>query len=343
MIPQRLSHLFAVALLAGGLASEPGHVPARHVRGMTISCQTWGWEWGSDAFADELDALAELGVNWVAIHPYASIRANGEVAWRELDPENPPEWIARPIREAHARGLSILVIPHLAYWGSPFSWRGEIDFESNEEIARFFDSYERWTVDVARAARGADAFSVGNELERMVRHEARWRSVIAGVRKVTDARLTYAANWSGYADVPFWDALDAVGVQAYFPLSDAEEPTEAQLIAGWEPVLDELRAFSEATGRPIVFTELGYNVSLQAAKEPWAYRQARGPERARAEALQERCLRVALQTMEAERDWLRGAFLWKWFAGRTGRENFLMNRGPIRNQIDAVWGASEGG
>jgi hypothetical protein len=304
---------------------------------MTISCQTWGREWGTDEFAAELDTLAGLGVNWIAIHPYASIRADGTVSWRELDPENPPDWIARPIREAHARGLSILIIPHLAYWGSPFSWRGEIDFEGEEALARFFETYERWIVEVARATRGADALSVGNELERLVRHEARWRQLIAKVRGATDARLTYAANWTAYQTVPFWDALDAVSVQAYFPLSDAEDPTEAQLVAGWKPVLARLRAFSKKTGKPIVFSELGYNASLDAAREPWAYNQERGTERARAEALQGRCLQVALNTIDPEREWLRGAFLWKWFVGRTRGENFLLNRAPLPSAISAAW------
>ena len=35
-------------LLAAMLALPAGD--AQLVRGMTISCQTWGWEWGSDGF-----------------------------------------------------------------------------------------------------------------------------------------------------------------------------------------------------------------------------------------------------------------------------------------------------
>jgi Glycoside Hydrolase Family 113 len=318
-------------------AGRPEVADGAWVRGMTVSCRTWGWEWGTDDFARELDRLAALGVNWVAIHPYASIRADGTVSWRGLDPEAPPEWIARPIREAHARGLSILVIPHLAYWHSPFSWRGAIGFDDPEAVARFFDTYGAWTVAVARAARGADALSVGNELERMVPYEAQWRRLIGRVRAVTDARLTYAANWDGYAAVRFWDALDAIGVQAYFPLSDADDPSEAELAAGWRRVLPGLRELSRRTGKPVVFTELGYNASLAAAREPWGYREERGPGRSRAEALQERCLRVALREIDRERDWLRGAFLWKWFVGGARGENFLLDREPLCAEIREAW------
>ena len=68
-----------------------------------------------------------------------------------------------------------------------------------------------------------------------------------------------------------------------------------------------------------MFTELGYNRSLSAAREPWDYR-VDGLE---AEELQEDLLRVALRAVEAEPA-VVGVFLWKWFpepypAGRNFR------------------------
>src|SRR5262245_45788658 len=111
------------ALLLAAALAHPGNedslpggaADARLVHGQTISFQHGGWEWGSDGFGQELDDLKALGVNWVSIHPYASIRGDGTVGSRRFDPDHPPEWILRPIREAHERGMSILVIPHLAY------------------------------------------------------------------------------------------------------------------------------------------------------------------------------------------------------------------------------------
>jgi hypothetical protein len=140
--------------------------------------------------------------------------------------------------------------------------------------------------------------------------------------------------------VPFWDALDAIGVDAYFPLSDAPDPDEAQLRAGWRRVLGPLRALHERTGKPIVFTELGYNCSLDAARTPWEYAQASPADRARAEALQTRCLTVALEEIGAQSSWLRGAFLWKWFVGPgSGRENFLAKTPAMRAAIASTWAA----
>ena len=328
----------ALALLLASAAPAPAGGPdARVIHGMTISCQSWGWEWGSDGFGAELDELQKLGVNWVSIHPYARIRADGGIESRLTENGAAPEWITRPIREAHARGMSIMVIPHIAYWGSPWSWRGAIEFEKPEERARFFRTYGEFLVAVASAAQGADGFCIGNELDRLVCCEQEWRALIARLRGVTKSKLTYASNWSDYARVPFWDALDAVGVEAYFPLSDKADPSAEELAAGWRARIAELKQVHERTGKPIVFTELGYTVSLAAAKEPWADARVQSEQRAQAEALQQRCLAAALAAIEPEREWLRGAFLWKWFVGATHGNSFHMQSEAMRAVIASVW------
>jgi hypothetical protein len=66
-----------------------------------ISRQTWGWEWGPTA-STELDDLARIGVNWAAIHPYGSIRADGTVGSRRLEGTSSSGSATDP--EAHARG-----------------------------------------------------------------------------------------------------------------------------------------------------------------------------------------------------------------------------------------------
>ena len=333
-----------LSFLVLGLTGWPGPVPGpegdhESVRGITISCQTWGWEWGSDGFGPELDELAALGVNWIAIHPYAGIRGDGRLrpSGGEFQPATPPEWLSRPIAEAEARRMAFLVKPHLAYWGSPFAWRGEIRFDEPAARARFWTEYSDWIVGLARVTGEADAFCVGTELDRMLGDEDEWRALIARVREVTGARLTYAANWDAFENVPFWDALDAIGIQAYFPLSEEREPGEADLRAGWDGVLARLRRMHERTGKPVVFTELGYHASPHVASQPWS--DSRAEDRDRAGQLQQRCLRLALEILDRERSWLRGAFLWKWFVGEPHhRESFLLDTPEIRALIAEAWG-----
>lgn len=331
----------AAGLVALVVAAGPGREPPRTdpllVHGMTISCQTWGREWASPGFADELDDLAALGVNWIAIHPYARVDGDGSVRWRSLEDEGVRAHLTEPLRVARAKGFSVLVKPHLAYWGSPFPWRGAIDFPDGAARARFWREYGAWMEAVAGLTRGADALAVGTELDRLVGDEAEWRGLIERLRRATDAHLTYAANWDAYERVPFWDALDAIGVQGYFPLSTAEAPGDEDLRAGWRAAVEPLRALSRRTGKPVVLTELGYDVSLAAAREPWRDGRVSAAERERAAALQERCLRVALEELERERAWLRGAFLWKWFVGPAPGETFLLDRPGPRDVIARTW------
>ena len=285
-----------------------------------------------------------MGVNWVSIHPYARVRGDGAVGW-SVDPAESPEWLTRPIEEAHRLGMKIMIIPHLAHWGSPFSWKGDIGFDDAASWRRFFDSYEEWILQVASICRDADGFSVGCELDRTTAFESEWRRIIGGVRSRTAAPLTFASNWTDYRRVPFWDALDVIGIQAYFPLvAHDRAPTEREVADAWRRIMSELRAFARSNDRRIVFTELGYDRSTKAAKEPWASSRRRDrsgsePE-ADAELVQLRCLDAALRAIDRD-DVVVGAFLWKWFPGETSRGDFRMSADGPAEVITGRWSVAE--
>ena len=302
-------------------------------RGMTISCQGYGRIWGTDVFAAELDRLKTLGVNSISIHPYARIGGDGAVSWR-WSMDEPPEYLTRPIREARQRGLTIMIKPHLAYWGGPFSWRGEIGFSEPEQRRRFFDQYKRWIVLLARVTRDADLFVLATELKANVFSDSQWRELVAAVRQETSAQLTLAPNWDDFENVSFWGDLDLIGVQGYFPISQKDDPSDDDLRQGWALVIERLKKVQTAHRKPVVFTEFGYNRSMKAAAEPWLYQQDTAEE---AEIFQARCLEVGLNILARERAWLRGAFLWKWFAGPTRRENFILDTPRLREVIVRNW------
>ena len=303
------------------------------INGITVSTHRSGQDWGSDRMADCIQDIQKVGANWISIHPYASIRRNGEVTWRKFEPESPPAYLTRPIREAQARGVKIFIKPHLAYWGSGFSWRGEITFETTEQWDRFFRTYEAWIVAVAAACKAADGFSVGTELDLTIHREAEWRRIIRSVRAVTDAPLTYAANWTDYQKVGFWDALNIIGIQAYFPLTNKKKPTDADLRAGWQRTMETLEHFSVKQERNVVFTELGYNTAFETATEPWDHKSD-GPA---AEPAQLACMRAALRAI-ADHPRVEGAFLWKWFPppSSVGR-NFPLATPGMKKTIADAW------
>ncbi len=307
------------------------------IRGIVISCQTWGREWGTDEMVEAMAEIKALGGNWVQIHPYGGIQRDGTINFGRL-PENPdeaPVWLARPIAEAKRLGLKICITPHLAPWRAGWSWRGDIRFEDKATWARFFANYQAWITRLARLCRDADGFVVGSELDQTIPgHEREWRDIIAAVRRETTSALSYAANWPDYQRVPFWDALDCISVSAYFPLVQHDaEPTAHELDQAWADIRHELLAYGRREGRRVVLMELGYDTGLNAAREPWRD----GDRREGGAALQALCLDRALEAVDAPGDDLLGAFLWKWFPGDSRGETFLMSEPHMREVIARHW------
>ncbi len=325
-----------IACASTASTEEP---PAR-MNGITLSTHRGGLDWGSDALPEELVEMSALGANWIAIHPYARIGEDGSVTTRYRG-ATAPEHIARPIREAKLAGMKILIKPHLAYWGSPFSWRGAIDFEEDAHWERFWKDYQAFILDLAKWSRAADGFVVGTELRKIEGQEDRWRALIELTRGVTDVPLSYASNWDDFERIEFWDALDWIGIQAYFPLTESSDTGAGidrdALERGWSRWMAKLRAYSMAHDRPIVFTELGYNQSYSAPSTPWDYRTDDDG----AKAVQELCLTIALEAIAAEPSVL-GAFLWKWFLPprRVGR-NFQLATPEMKAVIQKSWRTSQ--
>ena len=326
------------ALVIAAAAVRADELP--FLKGVTVSCQTWGGEWQTPEMAQTLDELRSLGANAFAIHPYARISNDGEVTFRVRD-EN--RHIRVPLEWAQERGMSALLVPHIGYWGSKFSWRGEIKFDNAEEWDRFFTGYQTWIVEMARLAEAhrAAVFCVGLEYTHAQKFEQRWRQIIAAVRAVYSGKITYGANWNDYQTVRFWDAVDYLGVLAYFPLTEAKNPTAEQIAAGWQKRAEEMQRFSRANGdKQILFVEVGYNENARAAAEPWSFEI--GGENAA--AIQQRCLDAAL-SLGGKHSWLAGMFLWKWFPElpHHHEEDFRLQTPEIKALIAKHWRVAPGG
>jgi len=108
--------------------------------------------------------------------------------------------------------------------------------------------------------------------------EAEWRGLIGAVRSVYGGRVTYAANFDQFEMVDFWDALDLISINAYFPLrkmwQPGVDPDDLYPVfeARWVSIL---RSIGEADrrrgwgGKGVLFTELGYVYRRDSTIEPW--------------------------------------------------------------------------
>ncbi|MGD2114166.1 MAG: hypothetical protein PVG07_03875, partial [Acidobacteriota bacterium] len=279
------------------------------------------------AIGDRLDELAALGADSVALMPFAYQPDPAAPGLRFLNGSPTSEHddgTIHAVRVAHARGLTVLWKPHL--WIGHESWPGEVEMTSEEDWAAWWHTYRRFILHHALLAEyaGADLFSVGVELERTV-ERPEWAELIADVRRLYSGPVTYSANWAGGAErAVFWDRLDAVGVDAYYPLAGtAEGVSEERLAAGADRVVDRLRALAGRTGRPILLTEVGFAAREAAWIEP--YKQGgtlSEADQARAYRALLGALERALQSAEPFPDqtpdrnppWLRGIYVWKAFS-----------------------------
>ncbi len=318
------------------------------IRGMTVSCQSSGYEWGTPEFGQALDRLKVLGITHVAIHPYAQVQNEGGVRFRPMEQQGN---LVRAMAMAKERGVGLMLIPHLAYWGTKFKWRGSIWYDQPAQWEKFFGDYEEWITGLAKLAQegGAELFCVGHEYDQMTHFDARWRHIIAEVRKVYSGRVTYHANWTEYQKITFWDAVDVMGIGAYFILSDKPDPTPADLDAAWKNLVAEIGAFAKSKGKRVIFTEIGYNESSLAAAKPWEYEMG-GPN---AREIRQRATEAALRLEGPRFPELEGVFFWKWFPdmpverrlrfipllGRFARENFDMRDEYMVDALRQAWGS----
>jgi hypothetical protein len=302
----------------------------------------WHEEDRGDRGRASFQALAALGVDWVSIHSWDPLQRRVDAPdWAE--PRHPSGFpnLAELVRNAHAAGLKVMVKPHLEMRGYeptaeelavlrgpdekakqrlfarvraerealPRTWHNEIEMKTEADWQAWFARYESYIlsyVDQATAA-GADAFCVGRETDKAaIAREADWRRLIARVRERFRGPLTYSANFDGYRRIPFWDALDVIGISAYFPLSPGPSPTDTDLAAAWDAILDPLQAFARDKNRRMVFTEIGYPALATAPVRPWEENDG-----AADVWLQARLYEAALRAT-AKRPFLVGSFFWLW-------------------------------
>ena len=267
---------------------------------------------GPAAFED----LHEHGVTWISQTPFGwqdkaddptfRIVTEGRVYWGERD-----SGLTETARMARAKGIRTLLKPHL--WlrdRSDGQWVGSIAMKNEADWAAWFARYEEFIVHYARLAErlGMEGFSVGTELEGTSGRTGDWRRIIAAVRAVYHGRLTYAANWSEFERIEFWDDLDWIGVQAYFPLTDKAEASVDELVAGWAPHVARIEAVQKRFARPVLLTEIGYKAADRATVEPWIWTTTDryNPDE------QARAYEAAFRVFWNE-PWCAGMYWWKWF------------------------------
>src|SRR5664279_2106737 len=118
LLASALGGLWVVSAATPSAGEQSAPLP--FFKGVTVSCQTWGIEWQTPEMEATLDELKSLGVNSIAIHPYAQIREDGHVLSGRRSGAGTTH-ITTPLRWAHERGMSTMLVPHIAYWAVSYT------------------------------------------------------------------------------------------------------------------------------------------------------------------------------------------------------------------------------
>lgn len=320
--------LLSVLMLIATAA--PAALAAERIQGISLAnLHRRGAGYGSDACRMQLQKIRDLGANWVAVNDFAYMRSvtrpqiifNRDRTMREDD-------LVKCIEDARSIGLKVLVKPHI--WSHEFvdnrKWHGDIKMSSEPDWDAWFAQYHDYLMHHARIAQktGAEMLCIGVEYEgTTASQEQRWRALITEVRKVYTGPLTYASAYGEWPHINWWDEMDYIGIDAYFPVASKPNASEQDIRAGWAHIYGFLEPFATKWKKPILFTEIGYSASARSAVEPWAYNEE-DPDY----ELQARLTRVAIEEA-GKRDYVAGMFFWKWFTSDEfavieGRDAFAM-------------------
>lgn len=222
--------------------------------------------------------------------------------------------LARTLSQARGLGLRSSVMPIVRVRERAIhEWRGQL--RPRHGAARWFQSYRRLLVALARTAQdgGAIRLGIGSELSTLEPYEQEWREALREVRRVFLGRVFYSLNWDALTGAPFLDAVDEIGVAAYFNLGVlGVRPNQEALLRAWEGPrarLRELRA--RYGGKPLLLTELGYPSLSTAAWHPWD--DAAEPAELDPE-LQRTLYEAFCEAFSGEgRGEIGGFFAWNWF------------------------------
>jgi hypothetical protein len=258
------------------------------------------------------EALSKIHINAISLIPYAFVNIdNASVSYNHKK-----QWwgesttgIKTCIQKAHVYQMKVMLKPHL--WVNHQFYTGNLNFATDSEWENWETDYEKYILEYAQIAQDekVDLFCFGTELQNpIVKSPQFWIQLIKKIKKIYTGKLTYAANWDDYESVPFWDQMDYIGIDGYFPLSDKENPTVKELEKGWQKHIAKMDLAQKKWHKKILFTEFGYRNSNFATHEPWKENQTVVNNIAQVNAFE------ALFTSLNHQKWYAGGFAWKWYA-----------------------------
>ena len=307
--------------------------------------------WHSEMSKDHFAQLLKNNIEWITIVPYAgqedykstSLGRRGKdyTGWSRRDSS-----FMTCIDSLKGKGFHIMIKPHIWLFNSSNGkWRSDISHSDEEDWKTWSKSYAEFILHYAKMSEllDADIFCLGTELHQTVKdHPKFWSQLIKDVRNIYNGKITYAANWNEEVeDVSFWSELDFIGIQAYYPLTKKDDPSVKELLSGWKSHVQQIEKIHNKYNKPVLFTEIGYKSTTDAAIEPWQWADGLSNLITKvSNRTQANCYEAFFRTFWKE-EWFAGVHFWQWHARHEpsrgqGSINFTPQQKPAEN-IMAKW------
>jgi|GEM_PF-485850 len=319
-----MSRLLALILLfSTGLTQTVG--PDELCKGMTLIRTSAQHPYDSPTAESSLTRLIkQTASNWLAIQPvwYQSDTGAAEITPQpNISPAD--QEIIFLINQAHRLGLKVFLKPVIKC----LSGVSLLKYDSPNP--RWFTAYRRFILHYARIAAqtNCELFAIGTALDRTAddhQENLEWQKTINLVRQqfkksARPPKLVYAADWRTYQKILFWDRLDYIGINAYFPLTTEQpplpppefQPGSVDYLAWYwkQKHLPEIENFLARfnPAKPLLFTEIGYPAQPHCYLAPDSFVPAITYD----PTTQRNCYLAAYHAL-AGRPWFAGLFWFNW-------------------------------
>lgn len=263
--------------------------------------------------SDEIKIPKEkINANWLSIMPYGFIR-NGSFKieynhewqwWGEKE-----EGVLKIIRSSKLNGYKIMLKPHI--WITQGKYTGNLIADNETDWQELEKTYRNYVLYYAKIAQNekVELFCIGTEWKSFIAKRKKfWINLIQEIKSIYDGKITYAANWDEYHLTPFWDKLDLIGLDAYFPISEKKTPSIEEIENNLKAVDYKLYNFSDSLEKNILFTEYGYRSKDYSGLRPWESNNSDN-----FNELAQSNLLMGFYNTFWDKEYISGGFIWKWF------------------------------
>ena len=271
-----------------------------------------------------LDQLVATGANWLSLNtPFIFDPESGVIGERRgvTDFYGLPTALARARQRKLHTALYLFV--QLPSYGSLWDASQHRPRDTGQ-FFRYLSHLASAYADLAERE-GVELLIIGNEMNAISGPEFReqWLEIVRIVRSRYRGKITYNTIPSFFErnvttteiekHISFWQELDYIGFSMWPSLTDTEVPTPEEAERGWTAnryaqanILQNLKAWSRLTNKPVVFVEIGYPSRNGAATNPGTPNGNR-----QNNELQAMLYDVMFRQISRESgDWLAGMFLW---------------------------------